>query len=125
MAAATDDPGRIGRSGYTYLHILIVAGIIVAAVGDELVLHHPGGHTEQKTAAVILGGPALYLAGNGWFKWLSAPYFPLSHIAGLGVLGLLVPVSLIASPLLLSALTPAVLIMVVTWEWLSLRRRET
>ena len=124
MAAASDDPGRIGRSGYTYLHILIVAGIIVAAVGDELVLHHPGGHTDTKTAAVILGGPALYLAGNGWFKWLSAPYFPLSHIAGLGLLGLLVPVSLVASPLLLSALTTAVLIMVVTWEWLSLRQRE-
>ena len=34
VAAASDDPGRIGRSGYTYLHILIVAGIIVAAVGD-------------------------------------------------------------------------------------------
>jgi low temperature requirement protein LtrA len=123
LAAASDDPGRIGRSGYTYLHILIVAGIIVAAVGDELVLHHPGGHTDLKTAAVMLGGPALYLIGNGWFKWLSAPYFPLSHLAGLGLLVLLIPLAIVAPPLLLAALTTAVLILVVTWEWISLRQR--
>jgi low temperature requirement protein LtrA len=123
LAASSDDPGRIGRNGYTYLHILIVAGIIVAAVGDEMVLHHPGGHTDMKTATVILGGPALYLLGNGLFKRLSAPYFPLSHIVGLGLLALLVLAAIVVSPLLLSALTTAVLIVVVVWEWISLRRR--
>ena len=30
---------------YTYVHLPLVAGIIVAAVGDELVLAHPTGHT--------------------------------------------------------------------------------
>jgi low temperature requirement protein LtrA len=124
LAAASDDPGRIGRNGYTYLHILIVAGIIVAAVGDELVLHHPTGHADAKTAAVVIGGPALYLFGNGWFKWLSAPYFPLSHLIGLGLLALSVPAAIAVPPLLLSALTTAVLIVVVTWEWASLRQRK-
>ena len=124
LAAASDDPGRIGRSGYTYLHILIVAGIIVTAVGDELVLHHPGGSTDVKTTAVILGGPALYLLGNALFKRLSAPHFPLSHIVGLGLLALLIPAAAVASPLLLASLTTIVLIVVVTWEWLSLRQRE-
>ena len=81
--ASSGDPGRLARNGYTYLHILIVAGIIVAAVGDELVLHHPGGHTDLKTAIVLLGGPALYLLGNLLFKRLSAPNSPLSHSSGL------------------------------------------
>ena len=31
----------LARDGYTYLHVVIVAGIIVAAVGDELVIAHP------------------------------------------------------------------------------------
>src|SRR5262249_28309424 len=62
--AASTDPGRIARAGYTYLHIPIVAGIIVAAVADEIALTHPLGHTSGASAAVILGGPALYLAGN-------------------------------------------------------------
>ena len=39
--AGSDDPGRIARIAYTYLHLLIVAGIIVCAVADELVLMHP------------------------------------------------------------------------------------
>ena len=46
--ASSDDPGRLARSGYTYIHILIVAGIISAAVGDELVLQHPSGHAEPE-----------------------------------------------------------------------------
>jgi low temperature requirement protein LtrA len=123
LIAHSDDPGRLARSGYTYLHVLMVAGIIVAAVGDELVLHHPGGHTEPKTAAVILGGPALYLLGNSLFKWLSAPYAPLSHTVGLVLLALLAPVSLIAPPLALSAAANAVLIAVAVWEWVSVGRK--
>lgn len=122
LIASSGDPGRIARNGYTYLHLPIVAGIIVAAVGDELVLHHPGGHTETKTAIVLIGGPALYLAGNLLFKRLSAPHVPLSHLVGLGLLALLVPTVPVMSPLLLSAATTAVLIVVAAWESISLRR---
>jgi low temperature requirement protein LtrA len=121
--AASHDPGRLARSGYTYLHIPIVAGIIVAAVGDELTLHHPGGHTDSKTATVILGGPALYLLGNSLFKWLTAPYAPLSHTIGLTLLALLIPAALVAPPLVLSAAATAVLIAVAVWEWVSLGSR--
>ena len=122
----SDDPGRLARSGYTYLHLPIVAGIIVAAVADELVLHHPGGHdghTDIATACVILGGPALYLAGNALFKRLSAPYLPLSHLVGMGLLALLVPAVIVLSPLVLSAATTAILMLVAVWEWLSFRNR--
>jgi low temperature requirement protein LtrA len=121
--AASADPGRLARSGYTYLHIPIVAGIIVAAVADELTLAHPGGHTGIATAAVILGGPALYLAGNAAFKRLTAPYVPLSHSVGLGLLAALILAVPAASPLALSAATTAVLILVGAWEWVSLGRR--
>ena len=119
--AASDDPGRMARSGYTYMHIPIVAGIIVAAVGDELVLHHPGGPLDGRTAIVMLTGPALYLVGNMLFKRLSAPNLPLSHLLGLGMLALLIPSVSIATPLLLSAATTAVLIVVAVWESISLR----
>ncbi|MBN8934292.1 MAG: low temperature requirement protein A, partial [Rhizobium pusense] len=58
--ARSDDPGRIARIAYTYLHVLLVAGIILVAVGDELVIAHPGGHTDAKTAIAVLAGPAFY-----------------------------------------------------------------
>ena len=121
--AASDDPGRLARSGYTYMHIPIIAGIIVAAVADELTLHHPGGHTDIKTAAVILGGPALYLAGNALFKWLTAPYPPLSHLVGLALIAVLILAVPFLPPLALSAAVTAVLILVAVWEWLSLGYR--
>jgi low temperature requirement protein LtrA len=119
--ASSDDPGRLARDGYTYLHIMIVAGIIVAAVGDELALHHPSGLNEIGTAAVLLGGPALYLLGNMLFKRLSASNMPLSHLVGLALLALLTPAALLMTPLLLSSATTAVLMLVAAWESISLR----
>jgi low temperature requirement protein LtrA len=123
VVSGSADPGRLARSGYTYMHIPIVAGIIVTAVADELTLAHPGGHTGVAAASVILGGPALYLAGNALFKRLTAPYWPLSHSVGLGLLALLAPAVPYAAPLALSAATTAVLILVAVWEWASLRPR--
>jgi low temperature requirement protein LtrA len=120
--AAAADPGRLGRSGYTYLHILIVAGIIVSAVADELALAHPHGHTDLKTMLIMLGGPALYLLGTALFKRLTAPYLPLSHLVGLGLLAVLGVVYSIATPLHLAAATTAILIAVAIWEWASLKR---
>jgi low temperature requirement protein LtrA len=119
--AASDDPGRVARLAYTYMHLPLVAGIIVAAVGDELVLAHPTGHTDAKTAAVLLGGPVLYLIGNLLFKRISAKYYPLSHLVGLGLLALLVPAATVASPLMFSGATALVLVIVAIWETRSLR----
>jgi low temperature requirement protein LtrA len=62
------DPGRLGRSAYTYLHFPMVAGIIVTAVGDELVLTAPGGTTSVAAGLTVLGGPALFLVGHALFK---------------------------------------------------------
>ena len=40
-AATAEERGQIGRDIYTYLHLPIVAGIVLVAVGDELVIAHP------------------------------------------------------------------------------------
>src|SRR5262245_54945922 len=61
--AADEAPGRVGRDAYTYLHLPIVAGILLAAVGDELVIAHPSDELGTAGALVVLGGPALYLLG--------------------------------------------------------------
>jgi low temperature requirement protein LtrA len=116
------DPGRIARAVYTYVHLPIVAGIVVCAVADELVIAHPDGHIEPAAAIAILGGPAIYLLGNVFFKRASARYYPLSHLVGLGVLAGLAPLSPLLSPLALGAATTAVLCMVAVWETRSLGR---
>lgn len=41
-----EESGRIARDAYTYSHFPIVAGIIVIAVADEMVLTHPLHHAD-------------------------------------------------------------------------------
>jgi low temperature requirement protein LtrA len=123
--AASGDPGRVARLSYTYLHLPLVAGIILAAVGDELVLAHPTGHTEAKTAAVLIAAPALYLVGNLLFKRATAASPALSHMIGLGLLALLVPLSSVMPPLTFSAATTLALVVVAAWETRSLQLRPT
>ena len=121
---ASDDPGRQARLAYTYLHLLIVAGIIVSAVADEISLSDPSAHVGVASGMVLLGGPVLYLLGNALFKkTINRTYLPLSHLVGLGLLGLLgwlvasTPVSLLA----LAVATSAVLVLVAAWESRSLQ----
>lgn len=121
----SDDPGRIARLAYTYAHIPLVAGVIVAAAGDELVLAHPSGHVEAATAAVLLGGPALFLAGAIWFKHAVFGVISPSRATGLVLLGLLAPLAPRLSPLGLAAAAAGVLVIVAGWEtWLRIRTGE-
>jgi low temperature requirement protein LtrA len=61
--STADEVGRMGRDVYTYLHLPIIAGIVLFAVGDELVVAHPDESLHLTGAIVTLGGPALYLLG--------------------------------------------------------------
>ncbi|MBN9318814.1 MAG: low temperature requirement protein A [Caulobacterales bacterium] len=113
------DPGALARSAYTYLHIPIVAGIIVTAVGDEKVLHHPTGHADASTIAVILIGGGLYLLGAALFKYAISGKVSAPRVAGLLAMGALWPVAGHLSPLALSGATTAVMVIVAAWEgWL-------
>lgn len=62
------DPGSIARDAYTYLHLPIIAGIIMVAVGDDLLVAHPG--DPLSTAGVVMAtlGPAVYLLGESAFR---------------------------------------------------------
>lgn len=56
-------PDKLGKSGY-YTQLVIVTGILAAGVGYALVIREPRGHQDPLWLAVILGGPALFLAGR-------------------------------------------------------------
>jgi len=116
------DPGRLGRSAYTYGHIPMVAGVIVAAVGDELIIAHPGGHSSTATVATVLGGPALFLVAHLLFKRSVFGVLSPSRLAGMVALAVLVPFSLILPPLALSILATLVVAGVCGWDTVLMRR---
>ncbi len=117
----SDEPGRLARLAYTYLHMPIVAGIIVTAVADELVLKHPAGHSDLKTVTSAIGGPLLFLFGTVLFKHSFRGFLQLSHGAGIIALCALAWFASGMSPLMLSILTTAIMIVVAMWETISLR----
>jgi low temperature requirement protein LtrA len=63
LRMAGDERGRLGRD-LSYLYVLLVAGIIVAAVGNELVIAHPGQQRHGAELVAIAAGPILYLLGS-------------------------------------------------------------
>jgi low temperature requirement protein LtrA len=119
-AAATlaghHDPGRLGRIAYTYLHLPIVAGVIVTAVGDELALGDPTGATATATAATILGGPALFVAAHAVFTAVLLRRVSVWRVVGVVALVALAPVASMVSPLTLSLLATLVVAALAAWE---------
>jgi low temperature requirement protein LtrA len=97
-----------------------VAGIILSAVADELVLTHPAEHSDLKTVLSAIGGPMLFLVGTILFKHTFRGFLQLSHGAGIAALAILAWFASALSPLTLSLLTSAIMVMVAVWESISL-----
>ena len=111
----SDDPGRIGAY-FHYVHVAIVAGVILSAVGNELVIAHPDQRIDVLHAVLLILGPGIYVLGNGIYKQVVYRRFPLSHIAGLVMLAVLAPLAFFTDLLMVSGLTTAVLVVVAGWE---------
>ncbi|GIG87205.1 low temperature requirement protein A [Plantactinospora endophytica] len=105
-----EEPGRLGRSAYTYLHIPMVAGVIVTAVGDDLTLHHPTGTADPAVVATALGGPVLFLTGFLLFKRAILGIWSVTYLVAVAVLVALAPLGWVLGPLALSALGTLVVV---------------
>ncbi len=112
------EPGRLARNGYTYIHIPIVAGIVVSAVADEIILLHPAGELNGNAVDIIVGGPALYLLGTLLFRWAVVRRVSASMAGGLVVLALLFVIAPNMSPLMLGMATTLVVVGVALSDWL-------
>ncbi|WP_328852211.1 low temperature requirement protein A [Micromonospora globbae] len=51
-----------------YVHLVMIAGLVVTAAGAELSIAHPTDTNDKRAALVILGGPALFLIGRILFS---------------------------------------------------------
>ena len=125
LISKSSESGRLARSAYTYLHMPIVAGIVLSAVADQLVLTHPTGHSDIRTVVSAIGGPLLFLVGTILFKHTIRGFLQLSHGAGIIALVVLAWFAKGLSPLMLSALTTGLLIVVAVWESMSLRSAQS
>ena len=115
---------ELARDGYTYLHAVLIAGIIIAAVGDELVIAHPTNELSRAELLAVVGGPAVYLLGHALFRLRMAGSIAWKRITGavaclfVGVVGFVLPALAVA------ALLVGVLVAVIGAEQLAAARRR-
>ncbi len=67
------EPGRarneMARDSYSYIHLAMVAGIVLVALGMKKTIAHVDGHLDEVIAFALLGGLALYLLGHVAFRY--------------------------------------------------------
>jgi low temperature requirement protein LtrA len=93
MIADSSDPGRLARNAFHWIHPLIVAGIIVTAAADDLVLDEPDARGHMSTAWLVLGGVGLFLGGHALFKAVMWRVVPSTRLAAVVLLALLLLVA--------------------------------
>jgi low temperature requirement protein LtrA len=102
------NPVRV-RLTLVYSYPVMVAGIVVTAVGQELVIIHPLAQTRSAWTAAILGGPALFLAGRAGFEYAVFARVSRDRPIGLFVLTASAPLTLFLPSLLAATTASAVL----------------
>lgn len=115
VITTSNDPGRMGAS-FHYIHAILVAGVVGTAVGNDLVLAHPGDGLQAAQVAALIGGPAVYLLGSAVYKNVVYGCIPLSHVSGALALIALWPLGFHVNLLTMGWLTTGVLIAVSLWE---------
>src|SRR5919108_422805 len=114
---------RMARDAYTYLHVVFVAGIIVSAVGDELVIAHPSEPLAGAEVAVVVAGPAIYLLAHALFRLRLTGTTSRRRLGGAAACALAGILAADADALVVAVLVLVVLAAVIASEHLAAARR--
>jgi low temperature requirement protein LtrA len=124
VQASGIERARLARDSYSYLHLPMIAGIVLFAFGLETTLHHPGEALHTVPAVGLCGGTALYLLGHvAFLVRLTAHLFRRRTIAAI-VLCALIPIAVAIPALAALALVSAVCALVVAYEAIGYREHR-
>jgi low temperature requirement protein LtrA len=84
---------ELARDSYSYIHLLLIAGIVLAAFGLKTTIGHPGDHLHDVPAFALLGGAAVYLIGLVAFRWRQVHTLNRQRLGLAIVLLILIPVA--------------------------------
>ncbi len=123
---------RMARDAYSYLHLPMIAGIVLLALGLKKVLEYVGGAGQHDLSDpltgwglfALVGGVVLYLVGHVAFKWRTQQELYWPRLIAAAVLAALTPIldQLPAlATLAVVALVPAALVVFETIHHADLR----
>jgi low temperature requirement protein LtrA len=114
---------QTARDAYTYLHVVMVAGVIVAAVGDELVIAHPSEVLHSAELVAVCAGPAIYLLAQALFRRRMAGTWSAKRLGGAVACVFAGLIGTFVAALALATLLVAIMGAVIVAEQISGRRR--
>jgi low temperature requirement protein LtrA len=113
---------RLALYSYSYLHLPMIAGVVLFALGLETTLHHVDEALDTVPAVALCGGAALYLVAEIAFLFLSMGRIFRRRTVGAVVLFALIPAAVVIPALAALALVSAVCSLLVAYE--AIARRE-
>jgi len=115
--APPDEQVRIARDSYTYLHLPMVAGIVLSAVGVKKTLAGVGDELHDVPAVALCGGVALYFVALSALKRRNIGSFNVPRLVAAAALVALVPVATAVPALLALALVAVVACALIAFEF--------
>ena len=106
----------MARDSYTYLHLPMVTGIVVFAVGVKVTLEDPSRELAGVPAVALCGGVALYLLALSTFKRRNIGSFNQPRLVATAVLIGLAPLATVLPALLSLALVALVVVVLIAYE---------
>jgi low temperature requirement protein LtrA len=110
---------ELARDSYSYLHLALVAGIVLAALGLKTTIGHTGEHLHDVPAFALFGGVAIYLLGLVAFRYRHVHTFNRQRLGLAIVLLILVPVAT-----QLPALIGLAIVVVLIWAIIPFEHRR-
>ena len=80
------EQNEMARDGYSYLHLPIVAGVVLVALGLKTTLAHVDEPLDAVAPTALLGGVVLYLLGVVALKWRTLQRLSVPRLVGAAVL---------------------------------------
>jgi low temperature requirement protein LtrA len=114
--AAGDERARIARDSYTYLHLPMVAGIVLLALGIKKTAPHTGDALAAMPAFCLCGGVAVYLLAHVGFRLRNMRTWSPRRIVAAAVCLALFPLATAVPALVSLALVAAVMCTLIAYE---------
>ena len=111
----TSDPISTSRYAINVL-MVIVAGLIAVAVGNNVVIAHPVGQSSIALSLLLCGGPILFLIAQSWYLWAVLGVSPRLHLIGIAILVLIGFAALFAPPYVALILVGAILSLLAVFD---------
>jgi low temperature requirement protein LtrA len=115
-AAEGLERNAIARDSYSYLHVLMILGIVFLALGLKKAIADLGDPLKLIPSAALFGGVALYLVGHVLFRLRNMGSYNVQRVVACGVLLLAIPIGVVVPAYVSLTILVTILVVLITYE---------